>query len=120
MYRGTLPLETVLANVTHCRKFAVEGNDLISDAEYVRILVKIFTSSGVLERVESDWERKPDAEHTVPNAAAHFRRENTHRLEATQALKRVLETNSTNIPPRIYCHETGASVLGIPQLSLAI
>jgi hypothetical protein len=46
----------------------------------------------------SDWERKPDAEQTVLNAIAHFRKENTHRLEVTQAPKRVLEVNSTNIP----------------------
>jgi hypothetical protein len=92
------PIETVFANGTNCRKFAVEGNDPISDAAHVRILVKIFTNSGVLDRAVSDWERKPDAEQTVLNAIAHFRKENTHRLEATLALKRVLEANSTNIP----------------------
>jgi hypothetical protein len=92
------PIETVFANGTNCRKFAVEGNDPISDAANLRILVKIFTNSGVLERAVSDWERKPDAEQAVLYAIAHFRKEHIHRLEATQALKRVLEANSTNIP----------------------
>jgi hypothetical protein len=44
------PIETVFATGTSCRKFAVEGNHPISDAVYVRILVKIITNSGVFER----------------------------------------------------------------------
>jgi hypothetical protein len=97
------PIETVFATGTSCRKFAVEGNHPISDAVYVRILVKIITNSGEFDRAVVDWERKSDAEHAVPNAIAHFKRESTHRLEATQALKRVFEANSTS--PRIYCHQ---------------
>jgi hypothetical protein len=31
------PIETVFANGTNCRKFAVEGNDPISDAAYTHL-----------------------------------------------------------------------------------
>jgi hypothetical protein len=64
-WNSDTPIETVFANGTNCRKFAVGGNDPISDAVYVRVLVKISINSGVLERAVSDWERKPDAKQTV-------------------------------------------------------
>jgi hypothetical protein len=95
LWNQDTPIETVFANGTECHKFAAEGQDPISDATYIRILLKVFRASGVLDRAIADWERKPEAEHTVSNALAHFKRENMHRLEEHKHLKATLQVNTT-------------------------
>jgi hypothetical protein len=88
------PIETVFSNGTTCRQFATEGNDPISDSAYIRILVKIFRASGVLDRAVADWERKAAAEQTLDNATTHFQRENNFRLEEQRQLKGVLQAST--------------------------
>jgi hypothetical protein len=88
------PIETVFTNGTKCRQFAADGGDPISDKAYVRILVKIFRASGVLDKAVADWERKPETEQSVANALAYFKSENTYRLDEQKAMKRVLTANT--------------------------
>jgi hypothetical protein len=64
---------------------SLDGGDPISDAAYTCILVKIFRTSGDLNRAGADWEQKPDGD---------FKKENNYRLEEQKAMKSVLTANT--------------------------
>jgi hypothetical protein len=74
----------VFSNGTKCRKFAREGNNPISDIDYVHALVIVFRNSGVLEAGIRDWENLLDDQQTVANAITHFTNANKLRLAAKQ------------------------------------
>jgi hypothetical protein len=75
------PIEIVFTNGTNYRQLFKEDNDPISDAAYIRILVKIFKANGVFDSIVADCQCKPISEQTIPNVIAHFQRDNTFRLE---------------------------------------
>jgi hypothetical protein len=89
----TTNITQVFSNGTRCRAFAVEGNDPISDLQYVHSLVMVFRNSGVLDAAVRDWENLATAAKTVANTIAHFTKANKLRLEATLHLKDVLGSN---------------------------
>ena len=64
------PIEDVFARGALCRDIAEEGEDPISDTNYVLYLVQTFDKSGVLEKAVEDWEKKPKADQTLVVACA--------------------------------------------------
>jgi hypothetical protein len=84
----------VFSNGTKCLKFAKEGNNPISDLDYVHALVLVFQNSGVLDAAVRDWENLPEDEQTVQNTIKHFTKANTLRLAAKKHLKDVLAANT--------------------------
>lgn len=84
------PIQNVFTNGLQCRQFAAEGNDAISEAAYVRMLVATFRNSGVLSKAIDDWENKPDTDHTLANAIPHFKRADKIRRDNADATKDVL------------------------------
>ena len=89
------PIEHVFENGIFCREFATEGEDPISDATYMRILVGIFEQSGVLEKAVEEWEKKPKADKTLDNGIMHFMAANEHRLtKLAKSSKDVLVANT--------------------------
>jgi hypothetical protein len=65
-------LELVFARAHKCRRFAISGGDPISDPAYIRILLEVFTESGVFTRALEDWRAKEDTDHTPTNLKTHF------------------------------------------------
>jgi hypothetical protein len=88
------PISKVFSNGTRCLKFALEGNNPISDMDYVQALVIVFRTCGVLDDAVKDWDKLPGAQQTVANAITHFTAANARRLEAKQHLKDVLAANT--------------------------
>lgn len=106
------PIEQIFINGTRCCKFAADGNDPICDAAYVRILVDIFTASGVLDKAVEDWEDKPEHEQTPANARIHFTKADNNRTSRQAAMKDVLRANTAIVNgarPQygIYCWSHG-------------
>jgi hypothetical protein len=93
-------LENVFARAHKCRRFAATGGDPISDIAYIRILLDVFTDSGVFTRALEAWRDKDDAEHTVANLKRHFAKADTERLRSTSTLKATLSALvvTTNAP----------------------
>jgi hypothetical protein len=84
-------LELVFARAHKCRRFAVSGGDPISDPAYIRILLEVFTESGVFTRALNDWQaNKDDADHTTANLKTHFGKADKERLRSTSTLKATL------------------------------
>jgi hypothetical protein len=87
-------LEHVFARAHKCRLFAASGGDPISDPAYVRILLEVFTESGVFTRALEAWRDKDDDEHTVANLKKHFAKADTERLRSTSTLKATLSAHA--------------------------
>jgi hypothetical protein len=83
-------LELVFARAHKCRCFAASGGDSISDPAYIRILLEVFTESGVFTRALEDWQAKEDADHTTANLKTHFHKADKERLRSTSTLKATL------------------------------
>jgi hypothetical protein len=93
------PIENVFANGTDCRQFATDGNEPIPDGAYIRILLHIFRQSGVMDDSIRDWDKKPLVEQTVPQATAHFIRDNKLRLTSKGFLKDIMGSANMALPP---------------------
>jgi hypothetical protein len=87
-------LEHVFARAHKCRLFAASGGDPISDIAYLRILLEVFTESGVFTRALEAWRDKDDDEHTVANLKKHFAKADTERLRSTSTLKATLSAHA--------------------------
>jgi hypothetical protein len=87
-------LELVFARAHKCRCFAVSGGDPISDPAYIRILLEVFTESGVFTRALEDWRAKDDADHTTANLKTHFGKADKERLRSTSTLKATLSAHA--------------------------
>ena len=66
------PIKTVFVNGRTCRNFAVSGNDPITNATYIRQLMKTFTNSGVFTQAIHKWNLKAPVNKTVANLVTHF------------------------------------------------
>jgi hypothetical protein len=88
------PIELVFTNGAKCRQLAADGNDPITDAAYIRVLIQIFHTSGVLDKAVDDWEDKPEVEHTVATAMTHFTRADDNRRARQQGMKGTLTANT--------------------------
>jgi hypothetical protein len=103
-----------------CRRFAAQGDEPIPDSKYMRILLQIFTNSGVFGRDIEDWEAKPKADKTIVNMKTHFMEANKRRRKKEQGLKGALSANAASntmqLPPGWFycwshglCNHTGAA-----------
>ena len=90
----TTKIITVFTNGNRCRKFATEGGEPIADSKYMRMLLQVFTESGVFGRAIEDWDAKPRAEKTVANLQRHFTEANKLRRKKEDSLKGALTANS--------------------------
>jgi hypothetical protein len=101
----------VFTNGAKCRKFAEDGGEPIADSKYMRILLQIFTDSGVFGRDIEDWEAKPKAEKTVVNLQKHFTEANKRRRKKEESLKATLSANTathtTGMAGWKYCWSHG-------------
>jgi hypothetical protein len=87
-------LELVFARAHKCHRFAISGGDPISDPAYIRILLEVFTESGVFTRALEDWRAKDDADHTTANLKTHFGKADKERLRSTSTLKATLSAHA--------------------------
>jgi hypothetical protein len=87
-------LELVFARAHKCRRFAISGGDPISDPAYIRILLEVFTESGVFTRALEDWRAKDDADHTTANLKTHFGKTDKERLRSISTLKATLSAHA--------------------------
>jgi hypothetical protein len=87
-------LELVFARAHKCRRFAISGGDPISDPAYIRILLEVFTESGVFTRALEDWRAKDDTDHTPTNLKTHFGKADKERLRSTSTLKATLSAHA--------------------------
>jgi hypothetical protein len=108
------PIEAIFTNGNHCRQFAIEGGDPITDAAYMRILTEIFSASGVLTKAVDDWEDLEEEDQTVAALMAHFTKADNNRINKAATLKGVLSGNSAKAngaqhPPQgfDYCWSHG-------------
>jgi hypothetical protein len=88
-------LELVFARAHKCRCSAVSGGDPISDPAYIRILLEVFTESGVFTRALEDWRAKDDA---TANLKTHFGKADKERLRSTSTLKATLAAHAGGVP----------------------
>jgi hypothetical protein len=98
------PIESVIANTNYCAQFAAAGDDVISDANKVRLTLKAVEKSGVLKDAISDWCKKPAADQTwanLPNHLVTYNKERTCKITAPQA-----GFNSTNATTQQQCSST--------------
>jgi hypothetical protein len=95
-------LELVFARAHKCRRFAISGGDPISDPAYIRILLEVFTESGVFTRALEDWRAKEDTDHTTTNLKTHFGKADKERLRSTS-------TGGTDLSGWNYCWSHGLS-----------
>jgi hypothetical protein len=86
-------LELVFA-AHKCRHFAASGGDPISDPAYIRILLEVFTESGVFTRALEDWRAKDDADHTTANLKTYFGKADKEHLRSTSTLKATLSAHA--------------------------
>jgi hypothetical protein len=94
-------LELVFARAHKCQCFAASGGDSISDpGAYIRILLEVFTESGVFTRALEVWRAKEDADHTTVNLKTHFDKADKERLRSTSTLKVTLSAHAAiaNVP----------------------
>jgi hypothetical protein len=92
----TTNIVEVFTNGAKCRKFAADGGEPIVDSKYMRILLQIFTDSGVFGRELEDWEAKPKADKTVSNLQKHFTEANKRRRKKEESLKGTLSANAAS------------------------
>ena len=88
------PIETVFVNGRTCRNFARAGNDPITDATYIRHLIKTFTNAGVFTQAIHEWNLKGNLIKTVPNLTAHFTHADVERRLMDPTTKATLAANA--------------------------
>jgi hypothetical protein len=93
------PIERVFTTGNKCRQFATAGNDPISDTAYVRIIVEVFTKSGVLTKALEDWDDMPVADQTIANMVSHFTKADDNRRDRQKGLKETLTNNTAITSP---------------------
>jgi hypothetical protein len=93
-------LELVFARAHKSRRFAASGGDPISDPAYIRILLEVFTESGLFTKALEDWQAKEDEEHTMVSLKTHFDKADKERLRSSSTLKATLSAHAatTNAP----------------------
>ena len=85
------PIETVFNRGKVCRDFAELGEDPITDASYMRALIKVFTKSGVFGVAVHEWNGKAAADKTIVNLKTHFVRANKERIAEDPTTRGMLE-----------------------------
>jgi hypothetical protein len=78
-------IETLISHCDRCRKFAAEGQNPISDMDYVYAMVDAIKMAGVLEKAVTDWQDKPVADQTIAACKLHFKKANKNRLDNLSA-----------------------------------
>jgi hypothetical protein len=84
------PIETVFTTGDECRRFATLGEEPIADGPYIRILVDIFTTSGVLDDAVKDWKKLKPEDRDLATCIDHFSRANETRTETMGTMRDVL------------------------------
>ena len=74
------PIATLWTQVDECIKFATKGNEPIAEPIIIRSILKNLEDSGVFELDIRDWEKKPEADKTLPNLKDLFRKANEDRM----------------------------------------
>ena len=92
------PIETVFVNARRCRHFAEVGDDPISDAAYMRQLIKTFTKAGVFTQAIHEWNNKATADKTTANIVTHFTRADVERRLHDPTTKATLTANTAQKP----------------------
>jgi hypothetical protein len=75
------PIETVFNNVAECRQLAAAGEDPITEATAVRIILQAFHNSSLFEHAVREWRNKPEAQKTLVNIRIHFQEANRIRIK---------------------------------------
>jgi hypothetical protein len=79
------PIEEVFEKILAALDFAAAGEDPITEAAAVRIAVKIFEDSGVMDDAVKDWRKAPVAERIWGNIQPFFHLANKERLRIVTA-----------------------------------
>jgi hypothetical protein len=74
------PIEELWTRTQECRRFALAGDDDISDAETVRNLLRIMEEAALLATAVTDWRKRPQAEWTLANFQSDFTHANNERV----------------------------------------
>ena len=85
------PIETIFTRGKLCRDFATLGLDPITDASYMRALIKVLNKSGVFGVAIHEWNNKAAAEKTPRNLKIFFVKANKERLVANPTTRGMLE-----------------------------
>jgi hypothetical protein len=94
----TTNIVEVFTRGSDCRAFAADGNDPITDAHYMRILLQTFKDSGVFARAIEAWETKLPGEQTVAAMEVHFTLFNKRRRKDDASMKTTLSANAVTDP----------------------
>jgi hypothetical protein len=79
------PIEEVFEQILNALDFAAAGLDPITPAAAVRIAIKIFEDSGVMDDAVKDWRKAPAAERIWTNVQPRFHLANKERLRIVTA-----------------------------------
>jgi hypothetical protein len=88
------PIVHVFANANNCRRFAIEGGEIITDTHFIREIIQVFINRGVFPKAIGDWDAKPRAAKTLAALKAHFTQANRNRRNNNTSLKGVLSANT--------------------------
>ena len=73
-------MEMYWKRVDDCCAYATAAGDPISDIQLVGILINSFEKTEVFPDYMKDWNKKPEADQTLPNLKIHFNAANKDRL----------------------------------------
>ena len=95
----TTATEIAFDNANAVLAFATLGQEPIADGKAIRMLVKVFQDSAVMDDAVKDWKKKTPANQTLANLRTHMHTYNQRRLRAVSAEEAGYRTANAVAPP---------------------
>jgi hypothetical protein len=93
------PIENIWTRTDQILDYATRNGEPIPNGTTIRLLIVVFTKTGLFTNAIDLWNRKPAADKTLPNFKAHFNFENKDRLDKLTAARAGFHgANTATIP----------------------
>jgi hypothetical protein len=111
------PIENIWTRTDRVLDYATRNGEPIPDTTTIRLLLAVFTKTGVFTSAIDLWNRKPAATKTLVNLKAHFNYENKDRLDKITAAQAGFHgANAATKPPPV---ERANAATPVPHQTVA-